>query len=112
MTKTYTVAGIATDSKGNTKVRYANNLQTRTKVLLKNNFTNVKLIQLDDSYEKYEIAQILLNMTDFSEYNSIIAQEVDKINRVEQQYSIKLQKKQRKLALANITAEEVLEAIR
>jgi hypothetical protein len=110
--KLYNVAGIATDSKGNTKVRYANNLQTRTKVLLKNNFTNIKLIQLDDSYEKYEIAQILLNMTEFSEYNSIIAQEADKINRIEQNYSVKMQKKQRKLALANITAEDVLDAIK
>ena len=110
--KLYNVAGIATDCKGNTKVRYANNLQTRTKVLLKNNFTNVKLIQLDDRYEKYEIAQILLNMTDFSQYVDIIAEEVDKINRVEQQCSIKLQKRQRKLALANITAEDILEAIK
>jgi SpoVK/Ycf46/Vps4 family AAA+-type ATPase len=110
--KLYNVAGIATDSKGNTKVRYANNLQDRIKVLLKNNFTNVKLIQLDDAYEKYEIAQILLNMTEFDDYKDIISQEIDKINRIEQQYSIKLLKKQRKLALANITAEEVLEIIK
>lgn len=112
MTKTYTVAGIATDSKGNTKVRYANNLAIRTKVLQSNNFTNVKLVQLDDNYEKYEIAQMLLNMTEFNDYKHIITQEIKKINRVEQQYSLKMQKKQRKLALANITAEDVLDAIK
>ncbi len=110
--KLFSVAGIATDTKNNTKVRYANNLQSRTNVLLNAKYTNVQLVQLDDAYEKYEICQILLNMTDFDSYKDIITQELDKINRIEHEYSIKVQKKQRKLALANISAEQVLELIK
>ena len=110
--KVFNVAGIATDNKGNTKVRYANNLDNRIKVLTRDNFTNINLIQLDNDYEKFEICQILLSDNRFSDYIDIINNELKRINNIEDQYSIKLQKKQRKLALANITAEQVLEAIK
>ena len=111
-TKVYTVAGIATDRKGNTKVRYANNLDNRLKVLVRNNFTNVHLVQLNDSYDKFEACQMLLNMTEFNQFTDIISQEIERINRIDDIYSIKLAKKQRKLALANISAEDILEAIK
>ena len=110
--KEYTVAGIATDRKGNTKVRYANNLDNRLKVLVRNNFTNVHLVQLNDSYDKFEACQLLLNMTEFNQFTDIISQEIERINRIDDIYSIKLAKKQRKLALANISAEDILEAIK
>lgn len=110
-TKVYTVAGIATDRKGNTKVRYANNLDNRLKVLARNSFTNIKLIDLNDQYEKFEICQILLSDNRFTDYVDIISQELERIKRIENDYSIKIQKKQRKLALANITANDILEAI-
>jgi hypothetical protein len=110
--KLYSVAGIATDTKSNTKVRYANNLETRTKVLLCAKFTNIQLVQLDDNYDKFEICQMLLNMSQFDEYRDIITQELERVKRIDDQYSIKLVKKQRKLALANISAEQVLELIK
>ena len=110
--KEYTVAGIATDRKGNTKVRYANNLENRTKVLLAGKFTNVHLVELNDLYDKFEACQILLSMTEFNEFTDIISQEIERINRIDDIYSIKLAKKQRKLALANISAEDILEAIK
>jgi len=110
--KVFNVAGIATDNKGNNKVRYANNLDNRIKVLTRDNFTNINLIQLDNDYEKFEICQILLSDNRFTDYIDIINNELKRINNIEDQYSIKLQKKQRKLALANITAEQVLEAIK
>ena len=110
--KEYTVAGIATDRKGNTKVRYANNLENRTKVLLAGKFTNVHLVELNDLYDKFEACQMLLNMTEFNQFTDIISQEIERINRIDDIYSIKLAKKQRKLALANISAEDILEAIK
>jgi hypothetical protein len=110
--KLYNVAGIATDKRGNTKVRYANNLVNRIKVLTRDNFTNINLIELDDNYEKFEICQLLLSDNRFSDYVDIINNELMRINRISDDYSVKMLKKQRKLALANITAEEVLEAIK
>jgi hypothetical protein len=110
--KVFSVAGIATDSKGSTKVRYANNLAIRTKVLLAGKFTNVHLVELNDSYDKFEACQMLLNMSQFSEYNDIISQEIEKIKRIDDEYSVKIARKQRKLAVANITAEQVLELIK
>ena len=110
--KVFSVAGIATDKRGNTKVRYANNLDNRIKVLTRDNFTNIQLIDLDNEYDKFEICQLLLTDNRFTDYIDIINNELKRINNIEDQYSIKLQKKQRKLALANITAEQVLEAIK
>ena len=110
--KLYKVAGIATDSKNNTKVRYANDLESRIKVLTFNKFTNIHLVELNDSYDKFEICQMLLKMSEFNEYHSIIAKELERVKRIDDEYSVKLIKKQRKLALANISAEQVLEAIK
>ena len=110
--KLYSVAGIATDKRGNTKVRYANDLVNRIKVLSRDSFTNINLVELDDEYDKFEICQILLSDTRFTDYIDIINSELDRIKRLSDEYSIKIQKKQRKLALANITAEEVLDLIK
>ena len=110
--KLYRVAGIATDKRGNTRVRYANDLVNRIKVLTRDNFTNINLIELDDNYEKFEICQLLLSDNRFTDYVDIINNELMRINRISDNYSIKMQKKQRKLALANITANDILEAIK
>lgn len=110
--KLFTVAGIATDSKGNTKVRYANNLETRTKVLLAGKFTNIHLVELEESCDKFEACQLLLSNSQFDEHKQIISQELEKVNRIDEQISFKLQRQQRKLALANMTAEQVLELIK
>jgi hypothetical protein len=110
--KVFTVAGIATDNKGNTKVRYANDLVSRIKVLTRDNFININLIELNDEYDKFEICQILLSDNRFTNYIDIINNELNRLNKIEDSYSIKLQKKQRKLALMNITARDILEAIK
>jgi len=110
--KLYKVAGIATDKRGNTKVRYANNLDNRLKVLYRDSFTNINLIELDDYYDKFEICQMLLNDNRFINYNDIINNELNRLNRLTDEYSVKLLKKQRKLALANISAEDILNYIK
>ena len=110
--KLYKVAGIATDKRGNTKVRYANDLVNRIKVLSRDNFTNINLIELDDEYDKFEICQMLLSDNRFTDYTHIINNELERLDRISDSYSVKMQRKQRKLALANISAEDILDAIR
>ena len=110
--KLYSVAGIATDKRGNTKVRYANDLDSRVKVLSRDNFININLIELNDEYDKFEICQILLTDNQFVNHIDIINNELDRIKRLSDDYSVKMQKKQRKLALANITAEDILNFIK
>ena len=110
--KLYKVAGIATDKRGNTKVRYANDLVNRIKVLSRDNFTNINLIELDDEYDKFEICQMLLSDNRFTDYTHIINNELERLDRISDSYSVKMQRKQRKLALANITAEQVLDLIK
>ena len=110
--KVYNVAGIATDKRNNTKVRYANDLVNRIKVLSRGGFTNINLIEFDDEYDKFEICQILLSDNRFTDYIDIINNELDRIKRLSDDYSVKLLKKQRKLALANISATDILELIK
>jgi len=110
--KVFKVAGVATDRKGSTKVRYANDLDNRIKVLTRDNFTNINLIEFDDEYDKFEICQMLLSDNRFTDYIEIINNELIRLNRLSDDYSVKMQKKQRKLALANISATDILELIK
>jgi hypothetical protein len=55
---------------------------------------------------------MLLSDNRFTDYIDIIDNELNRLNRLSDDYSVKLLKKQRKLALANISAEDILEAIR
>lgn len=109
--KTFKVAGVATDRQNNTKIKYANSID-RIKVLQRNQYSNINLIELDDEYDKFEICQLLLTDNRFIDYVDIINNELDRIKRLSDEYSVKIQKKQRKLALMNITANDILEAIK
>jgi hypothetical protein len=57
--KTFTVAGTATNSDGTVKVRFANDLVARIKILNKNNCTNINLIELPKAMTKMEALQHL-----------------------------------------------------
>jgi hypothetical protein len=75
MTKTYTVAGLATDKKGNTKVRYANNLDTRLKVLKRDGFTNLNFIHTDTPKTKIELCNMMLGLIQFQNDKDLITRE-------------------------------------
>lgn len=62
--KLFTVAGTATD-KGVTKVRFANDLVARIKILNKAGCTNINLIELPRAMTKLEVLQHLTE-TDFA----------------------------------------------
>jgi hypothetical protein len=55
---------------------------------------------------------MLLSDNRFTDYIDIINNELDRIKRLSDDYSVKLLKKQRKLALANISAEDILNYIK
>ena len=46
MEKLFTVAGTATNADGTVKVRFANDLVARIKILNNNNCTNINLVEL------------------------------------------------------------------
>ena len=57
--KTFTVAGTATNADGTVKVRFANDLVARIKILNKNNCTNINLVELPRAMSKLEALQHL-----------------------------------------------------
>ena len=57
--KTFTVAGTATNADGTVKVRFANDLVARIKILNKNNCTNINLVELPNAMSKLEALQHL-----------------------------------------------------
>ena len=57
--KTFTVSGTATNADGTVKVRFANDLVARIKILNKNNCTNINLVELPRAMTKMEALQHL-----------------------------------------------------
>jgi hypothetical protein len=57
--KTYSVAGTSSFN-GSTKVRFANDLVSRTKTLIKKGHMDVVLIELGSEMTKVDICQVLL----------------------------------------------------
>ena len=57
--KLFTVAGTATNADGTVKVRFANDLVARIKILNKNNCTNINLMELPKAMTKLEALQHL-----------------------------------------------------
>jgi hypothetical protein len=79
--KTFKVAGIATDSKGNTKVRYANDLQKRIVVLFTNKFTNINFVELPQQMSKLDACNYILELDNFKNDKSVIELEIRKMNK-------------------------------
>ena len=57
--KTFTVAGTATNADGTVKVRFANDLVARIKILNKNKCTSINLVELPQAMTKLEALQHL-----------------------------------------------------
>lgn len=57
--KQFTVAGTATNPDGTTKVRFANDMVSRIKILTKAKCTNINLVQLPNAMTKLEALEYL-----------------------------------------------------
>jgi hypothetical protein len=104
MTKTYTVAGLATDKQGKTTVRYANDLDKRLKVLKRDGFTNLNFIHSDTPKTKVELCAEMLNLLQFQNDKAYIIMELESIKKKELTIN-------RKNTLYTGSAYELLDAI-
>ena len=111
MTKTYTVAGIATDSNGKTKVRYANDLDKRLRVLQRDGFTNLNFIHTDTPKTKIELCDMMLGLIQFQNDKDLITKEQTSIVLQMDKEVTKREKQSRKQTLFTGTAEQLLGAI-
>jgi len=68
--KLFTVAGVATDTNGVTKARFANDLVSRIKILNKTGCTNINLVELPEAMSKVAALRYLLTLEPFSEISS------------------------------------------
>ena len=64
-TKTFKVAGTTRLPSGTVKVRFANDLVSRIKILHKNGHTDLELIELGEEMTKAQICQMLINHPKF-----------------------------------------------
>ena len=104
MTKTYTVAGIATDKNGNTTVRYANDLDKRLKVLMRDGFTNLNFIHTDTPKTKEVLCGMMVGLIQYQNDRQLIIDEMKSI-------TTKTNKQNRKQTLFTGTATQLLQAI-
>ena len=71
MAKQFTVVGVSTLN-GKTKLRFANGLALRTKVLERNGHSAIRLIELSEPVSKYSAAVGLKELADFADVRDIV----------------------------------------
>jgi len=58
--RTFKVAGVSTDPKGSTKIRFANDYVARIKILNMRKHTDINLVELDTPMSKADICDFLM----------------------------------------------------
>jgi len=106
MIKTFTVAGLATDKHGNTKVRYANNLDKRIGTLKRDGFTNINFIHSETPKTKIQLCNEMLGLIQYQNDKAIIEQEIKDVTKRLKTIS------RRASLLGNMTAEQLLEILK
>ena len=71
MLQTFNVAGVATNKEGKVKIKYANNLQSREKILEKDGCTDIYLVQFNNRMTKFALMGLLLTHPQFQGSDSI-----------------------------------------
>lgn len=108
--KLFTVAGTATNSDGTVKVRFANDLVARIKILNKAGCTNINLVELPRAMTKLEALQHLQTMgiTD-GDAGYAVANKLAEKSRVAKKGEIKVSAKgaKAKTAPAKVKADAV-----
>lgn len=116
--KLFTVAGTATNPDGTTKVRFANDLVARIKILTKAQCANINLIELPRPMTKLEALQHLesLGITDGDAGHAVankLAEKTKVAKKAEVKVAVKPAKaaKSAKAAKTKPTAQEILAAV-
>jgi hypothetical protein len=71
MLQTFNVAGVATNKEGKIKIKYANNLQSRKKILEKDGYENIYFVQFKNRMTKFALMELLLTHPQFQGSDSI-----------------------------------------
>ena len=71
MLQTFNVAGVATNKEGQVKIKYANNLQSRKKVLEKDGYENIYFVQFNNRMTKFALMELLLTHPQFQGSDSV-----------------------------------------
>lgn len=112
--KLFTVAGTATNPDGTVKVRFANDLVARIKILNKAGCTNINLMELPKSMTKLEALQYLqtLGVTD-GDAGFAVSNKLAEKSRVAKRGEVKFgaAKAGTKAKSKAVSATDVLEAI-
>lgn len=77
----FTVAGVSGQN-GVVKVRFANDIVSRTKLLAKGGHSPLELVELPKPMTKAEACQYLLDSNKFKAYKDLITETMDKKNGV------------------------------
>jgi phosphopantothenoylcysteine synthetase/decarboxylase len=80
--KLFTVAGTATNPDGTTKVRFANDLVTRVKILTKAGCTNIELVELPQPMTKLAALEYLQEQKKSGDEGYVIANKLAEKNKV------------------------------
>jgi len=115
--KLFTVAGTATHN-GVTKARFANDLVARIKILNKAGATDINLVELPRAMTKLEALQYLTEQgITTGDAGYAVANKLAEKTKVAKKGEVKVQasngvKAKAKTAKKDVTAEEVLEAVK
>lgn len=111
--KTFTVSGTATNSDGTVKVRFANDLVARIKILNKNKCTDINLIELPRAMSKLEALQHLQTLgVTTGDAGYVVANKMAEKAKVAKKGEVKVAAtgvKSKAKAKATITAEQLVE---
>ena len=80
--KLFTVAGTATNPDGTTKVRFANDLVARVKILTKAGCTNIELVELPQPMTKLAALEFLQEQRRTGDEGYVIANKLAEKNKV------------------------------
>jgi len=80
--KLFTVAGTATNPDGTTKVRFANDLVARVKILTKAGCTNIELVELPQPMTKLAALEYLQEQRKTGDEGYVIANKLAEKNKV------------------------------
>jgi hypothetical protein len=80
--KLFTVAGTATNPDGTTKVRFANDLVARVKILTKAGCTNIELVELPQPMTKLAALEYLQEQKKSGDEGYVIANKLAEKNKV------------------------------
>ena len=106
--KLFTVAGTATNPDGTTKVRFANDLVARVKILTKAGCTNIELVELPEPMTKLAALEYLQGQRKTGDEGYVIANKLAEKTKVAKRAEIKVAVKPGK-SKARTKAERAVE---